>query len=390
MAQEFDILIVGGGVIGLMNGWRLQLDGYRVVIVDAAPENSSLNSSLNTSKFAPTMLAAAGMLAPSFESDTSENSILLEKFGWKSLERWREYTHQLEEESGLSIDLRDEGTIGIALTEAELLALKKQFEEQDYAKSKFEWLHQADLQKLEPNLSPKVLGGYFSPNEKQLDPVKLYRALKQAFLMRGGHFLPETQVTEFIQSSGKIKGAYLNKDNREIFAPIALIASGSFLGRIPLTLGAGAKLPDIIPVKGEALAISIAPQSLAHVVRHSNAYLCPKSDGRIIVGATSLPHEDDLEVDGAHIEQLKAYALAMMTSHVELSEMSRWAGVRPATPNGLPVIGRYPGTPDGLFFAVGHYRNGILLAPATADLVCQLIAGDTKEGPIINPFTSAV
>ena len=159
------------------------------------------------------------------------------------------------------------------------------------------------------------------------------------------------------------------------------LASGEFLAGEAVILATGARIDGlgalpagaVFPVKGEALALA---GRLTRVVRTRSAYLCPKADGRLIVGATQIPRDTSLTTDDARIGRLIAGARRAVPSFAAAQEIERWAGLRPATADGLPIIGPATDGPMGLHYALGHYRNGVLLAPATADaLVQNLIHG---------------
>ncbi len=381
MDQVSDIIIVGGGVIGTMSGWRLQKAGYRVIILDAASHDYSQE------QFRPASLAAAGMLAPSFEaSHTHEDkykSQKLEKLGWHSLRLWHETAQKLMIESGISIDYREEGIVGVALCDRELETLKSEYQQLRSAGHQTKWLSAHELSLLEPGLSPDLYGGYHSLSEKQVDPLSLHSALWHAFTLAGGTFLRDQNVTSIIENNSKVKGVIANSNQHKFWAPIVILATGTLLQTLTLPF----QVPHIYPVKGEALCVSQNQNSrmdkatnnshsLRHVVRHKKAYLCPKSDGRMIIGATSLPNQDGPELDDRRINGLRSAAEAIMPDITSFQEQSRWAGLRPATGDGNPIIGKQINTPEGLLFAIGHYRNGILLAPATAEILCTLIEND--------------
>jgi glycine/D-amino acid oxidase-like deaminating enzyme len=138
----------------------------------------------------------------------------------------------------------------------------------------------------------------------------------------------------------------------------------------------------VFPVKGEALALARPSSAPSRVIRTRSAYLCPKADGRVIVGATEIVRDRSLTTDGARIDALKAGAVRAAPVLASAREIERWAGLRPATADGLPIIGPAPEGPKGLLYALGHYRNGVLLAPATAEALAQLILDAARFSPL--------
>lgn len=341
-----DVVIAGGGIVGLMTGWTLARAGVRVIVIDAG-----VPAATN---------AAAGMLAPSFEGSLHKAGDALAEFSMASLRRWREIRGPLEEEAGLAIDFDESGILSAAFDEGEAEAFEKD-------KEGGEWLRREDVLALEPSLSPSVLGGWFAREDGQVDPRKALRALSIAFCKRGGELRRGKRVTEILSADGQITGVRLH-DGERLIASTAIVATGARIAGLA-DLPAGAAFP----VKGEALAIERVAGSPARVVRTSRAYLCPKSDGRVVIGASEVKGDWSIAAEGERINALRAGADAAAPALKAARELERWAGLRPATADGAPVLGEAPGGPKGLLYALGHYRNGILLAPATADALAALV-----------------
>jgi len=403
MEKSSDILIVGGGIIGLSCGWQLLKDGHSVTIIDAA---HPLPAQTTNAPLAPASLAAAGMLAPSFEFLHSPNNTQNKFYNYcfKSNELWKSFHLEVEAESHLSVDYRNEGTITLhAPTSND--RNNKYNELQDFYQillgldQSSQWLKNDDLFHLEPNLSPDCIAGIFSPDEKQVDPVLVHQALSRIFVKHGGNMVRGWTVIKLLHANGKITGALSRpsrdnkagseaskrEDAKEVIhsSPIVILASGAALSGIECDF----EMPHVFPVKGEALALDMAGASLGpghtrpsprHVIRQNDVYICPKSNGRAIIGATSLPHIKTPDINARAIQKLRSSATNLFPHFLGLKEHSRWMGFRPATANGLPVIGPLNSndnniTPEGLLFAIGHYRNGILLAPATAQTISECI-----------------
>lgn len=375
-----DIVVVGGGVIGLALGWRLAVGGSRVALVDAG-----------TAAPAAT-LAAAGMLAPSFE--TAEHSGARDKglisalaaFGAASLRAWPAFAAELEAAAGMGVDLQTDGILAPAFSKADA-ALVQAALGPAIAAGRAVWLDPDEARRRESALSPRIAGAGFCLHEGQVDARLLHAALRRAFARAGGALHSGLRAVRIIEARARAAGVML-ETGETIAAPVVVLATGAH--RIEGAGGAKQLAGAVFPVKGEALAVTAQPGEGAPrtVIRAPGAYICPKADGRIVIGATERPGEADLGVDEARIERLRTAACGAVPSLAAAREVERWAGLRPATADGAPLIGPAPDGPEGLFVALGHYRNGVLLAPETARLLAgALIAGE--RAPALAPFDPA-
>jgi glycine oxidase len=357
-ARGFDIAVIGGGAIGLAVARALRRAGARIAVIDAGAQTP------------PASMAAAGMLAPSFELAAGAMGEALYELGARSLARWPEFAAALEEETGLNVDYRDDGALAIALDEARAAALAEHGAALSRRGGTAKLLSGAEARVMEPALSPRMIAALFAPQDAQADAPKLLAALRASFEKSGG-----TRIAASVQGV-KEEGAHY----------VLSLSTGAALGAEKIVLAAGARAPavarmieglappPVFPVKGEALALA-APASLLHrVVRGPGAYLCPKAGGRLVVGASEVPYRDDLDVDAHAIQELKEAASAAVPEAGSLREIDRWAGLRPATPDAAPILGRCGKGPDNVYLALGHYRNGILLAPETAAALAEEIA----------------
>lgn len=371
-----DVLIAGGGVIGLMTGWMLARTGADVLVVDSgAPAATN---------------AAAGMLAPSFERSLHQAGASLAAFGEASLARWREIAPLLEERGGVPLDFDQGGVLSVVFDDDDAALFEKDEAAGDY-------LGRDAVLRLEPSLAPSVAGGRFSEGDAQIDARRVKIALEIALQNDGGRLLSGRSVASISSASGRTTGVLLS-DGERIAAADVVIATGARIsgigyrdsgienGHLPSLF----TIPDaglFYPVKGEALALARIAGAPSRVVRTRRAYLCPKADGRVIVGATEIPNDWSLTTDAARIDALKKGAVFAFPALRGAKELARWAGLRPATKDGAPIIGAAPDGPKGLYFALGHYRNGVLLAPATADAIVRL-ARDGERDPRIEPFSA--
>lgn len=375
--NEYDIAIVGGGVIGLSIAWRLTHTNKKVVVVDAGSNKP------------PATFAAAGMLAPSFETmPTDGRAQALHGFGQRSLAAWDAFAQDLERESAQCIDYQRDGVIGVATTrdEQDAIALQaKALRSSGYAVHE---LTGAPLTQRDPSLGDRVIGAILTKGEGQVDPLRVHAALSDVVFRRADRRMGAVQKISPIDGVWRLSSDPDVSPGTAIDAAKVVIAGGVYAG--PLLQQMGVDLTHAIrPVKGEALALQAggdmsAMPLPAHVIRYRNVYICPKRDGRIIIGATEVEGRDDHTPDDAAIDDLRSRASALVPALAQCDEVGRWAGLRPGTIDNAPIMGAVGGAMAGIVLALGHFRNGILFAPATADLVMSILdrayAGDPASG----------
>ena len=361
------IIIVGGGIIGLALAWRLLKDGARVTIVDAG---ASAPAATN---------AAAGMLAPSFEHGSGRLARALYAFGVRSLARWGAFAEELERGAAMSIDYRPFGILGPAFNALFEATLKSSAERLAARGARVEWLDAKEVRKREPGLAETVVGALFAADDAQVDPRLALVALRKVVAKSGGEFIA-ARARRIAHAGGAVAGI-VTEDGREIAGDAAVVATGAF--RFDPLEG---RASPVFPEKGEALALDARAAPMRSVIWAPGAYLCPKAGGRLVVGATSAPEDATPEPAPSRIEDLKRAASAAAPGLAYCPELERWAGFRPATPDGAPVLGADDRGPRGLFCAVGHYRNGVLLAPETAAALAPLILSG-ESGAEIAPFS---
>jgi glycine oxidase len=338
------ILIAGGGVIGLMTAYALARAGAVVTVIDSGGPAATA--------------AAAGMLAPSFESALHAGAAL-EAFARESLAMWRTIAPEIEAGAGMSVDLQTNGILSVAFADE-----KGAFPEDMEGGAP---LSRSEARALEPSLGGEIAHAWFAENDGQIDPRALLAALPVAIARHGGRIMRGQRVAALGTASGAVSGAILSSGAR-LAAGAVIVATGAAaeaLGPLPPRA--------IFPVKGEALALAREAGAPSRVVRTRSAYLCPKADGRVIIGATEIARDRSLTADAERIAALKRGAARAAPAMAHAAEIERWAGLRPATADGRPIIGAAPDGPAGLFYALGHYRNGVLLAPATAAALTRLI-----------------
>lgn len=374
MATGFDIAVIGGGVIGLSLGRALARAGLRVAVIDAG------------SAIPPATNAAAGMLAPSFEIGHGEighgpaDAIgeALYAFSVASLDLWPDFAAQLEDESGVAIDWRPDGIMGVALDEARAATLRRDAAFLNARGGGVEMLDGDEARRLEPGLSHSVVSALHAPRDAQVDPRLALSALRISFERYSGVFIEE-RVARCTPGGAGFHVALA--DGERLEAERLVLASGA----APFDGVAGVRPPPVRPVKGEAVALAMPSPLLRRVVRAPGAYLCPKSDGRLVIGATEYEDRDDLTVDADAAASLQENGARAAPDVGALKRLESWAGLRPGTPDAAPILGVDPRGVENLIFALGHYRNGVLLAPASAEALCDVIL-DRESAFDLAPF----
>lgn len=341
-----DTLIVGGGIIGLALGWRLAQRGRTVTILerDRAGRGASY--------------AAAGMLAPAVEVQFEEAALY--RLGRESLRRWPAFARELEAASGRAVGYRDEGTLVVADDRDAAEALRRVYRFQQAHGVPVEWLTGREALEIEPFLSPKLAAAVHSPEDHQVDNRLVVEALREAVERTPTATLREGVTVRAVEPGAR--PAVVTEDGERVEAAFVVLAAGAWLRGI----GGLEPMPPVRPVKGQMLALRMElPFELRHVVRGPAAYLAPKADGRLVIGATSEEMGFDTRVTAGGLYRLLEGAVEVVPGVEELEIVETWAGVRPASRDHAPLVG--PSGAPGVVLAAGHFRHGILLAPVTAD-----------------------
>lgn len=361
------IVIVGGGVIGLSIGWQLARAGESVILFERGEAGRGAS------------WKAGGMLAPDAESHFEE--LDLYRLCRESLKRWPDFARILEAESGHSVDYRDEGTLMVADDRDSAEALHRIYSFQKQQGYHVEWLSGAEALELEPFLAPRLAGAVFAPEDHQVDNRRLVVALKTAFLNQGGELREHTSVLA-IEPHEHHPVVVLENGNR-VGARLVVVAAGAWSRQIE-----GIKpewRPPVRPVKGQVVELKVErPFDLKHVVRGPSAYVIPKSDGRLLIGATSEEMGFDTTVTAGGLYSLLEGAWEIVPGIYDLPVTDTWAGLRPGSRDNGPLLGH--ARAPGILFATGHYRNGILLTPITAEEISRLILGG-ETSSLLAPFS---
>jgi glycine oxidase len=354
-----DAIIVGGGTIGLACAWRAARRGLRVRVLERDAPGAGATG------------VAAGMLAPVGEAKWGEEALV--RIALASARDWSGFAAELERDSGLESGYEPRGALHVALDRDESEALRRRFELMASLDLGVEWLRPRDCRTLEPGLSPSVAAGVHLPGEATVDPRLLVPALMAAVEGSGGEVLIETEVVDALFEGERIAGV-VTADGREHRSERVVLATGAWSGAAGW-LPAAAR-PPVRPVKGQLVVLRGNPEHTVstRIITTERVYLVPRLDGRLIVGATVEERGFDLQVTAGGVHELLREAYRTLPDVAELELVETLAGLRPGTPDNVPLIG--PGAVDGLLLATGHYRNGILLTPVTAEVIAAMLAGD--------------
>ncbi len=366
------ILIIGGGVIGLGIGWQLAKAGAAVAIHERGQAGRGAS------------WAAGGMLGPIAEAHIDELDLL--KLSNQSLARYPEWVDELETETEMPIGYRAEGTLIIGIQPDDSYQLKHAFTLYQDLGLNVEWLSGQEAREIEGALSPYVTAAIRCETDHQVDNRLMVQALQRAYQGRGGVLHQNSTVERIVIENGTATGVQTQDGFQG--ADVCILAAGCWSGQIsglPDTI-----IPPVRPVKGQMLALQMRDDiMIKNVIRTVKArypmpvYLVPRTDGRLVVGATTeeLGFDTDLIVGG--IYELLHGAFEAVPSIYELPLIETWTGLRPGSSDNAPILGKTP--VENLIYATGHYRNGILLTPITAYEISKLIlTGETSE--TIAPF----
>ncbi|RAY13088.1 glycine oxidase ThiO [Actinomadura craniellae] len=364
-----DVLIVGAGVIGLSVAWRAAAGGLDVTLADSGHPGAASG-------------VAAGMLTPVSELTYGEERLL--HLGIASRDRYPEFVAELEELTGHATDHRRDGVLQVAYNADDLAFLDDLRRLHGTLGVRSQALTGRECRRLEPMLAPSVRGGLLAPDDGSIDPRRLTAALLAAAGHAGARLVRE-QVAEVIVERDRAVGVRL-AGGTELRAGQIVLAAGCWTGEIS-GLPPDA-LPGVRPVKGQVLRLRAETPFLRRatrgVVRGSSVYLVPRADGEIVIGATQEEMGHDVTVTAGGLWELLRDARELLPGVTELRFAEANAGLRPGSPDNAPLLG--PGALPGLVLATGHFRNGVLLAPVTADSIAELLLEGTLP-EVARPFT---
>jgi glycine oxidase len=365
--QQFDVVIVGAGVIGCAIAWRLGQAGLRVAVVERGAVGREASS------------AAGGMLAPLAEADRADEFFEL---AVASRAMYADFARQVAEATGIDIEYRSEGTLFLALSEEDEEELESRYQWQRASGLNVKRLGAECVRKLEPQVNARLRWALKFPDDHQINARRLVTALEVAARGAGVAFRTHTEVRSLLTQAGggqrrkQVVGLHTIRGN--LFARCVVVAAGSWSSLLPLGDGNGSLPLEIEPVRGQMVALKAPTPPLSHVIYSRRGYLIPRLSGILIAGSTTerVGYDKRVTAGGAAAIVNRAVEIAPVLTDSALVET--WAGLRPASPDGWPILGEDPAT-NGLIYATGHYRNGILLTPITAQLITQLILSGRSD-----------
>ena len=357
MKDHHDIVIVGGGVIGLTVARALALRGVRDVCL---VERGNLGTEASW--------AAAGMLLPQVEADAADDFFNL---ACQSRDLYAAFAAALREETGIDVELDTTGTLYLALTDHDHEEIQKRYEWQTRAGLSVELLSAAEARECEPCISESTRGALRFPKDIQVENRRLLSALANSVNKLGVTIATQTTVDSLIVEGNHVHGVQTSRG--VINTSTAVIAAGTWSSFIKTS----PQSPTIEPVRGQMVCLEAKPQLTRHVIYSPRGYIVPRQDGRLLAGSTSEHAGFAKCVTAGGIATILRNALEISPAISALPVVDTWAGLRPRAAGGLPVLGPC-GEIDGLFCATGHYRNGILLAPLTGELISKAIVSSQR------------
>ncbi|SHM46998.1 glycine oxidase ThiO [Gracilibacillus kekensis] len=363
MTNQFDQIIVGGGIMGVSIAYQLSKRGYRVLVLEAKEIGAEASS------------AAAGMLGVQMEFKADSP---LFQFARESRSLFPELAKDLKKESGIDIQFQEKGAYKLIYSE----------EDQNHLEDivQFQTNHGIEATIVRPEeireseLSRDFYLALDCPKEGQVSAPHLTKAFAIAAEAYGATIFEDSEVQQLVIEQNKVSGVKVSE--QYYTADQVIITSGfksdQFKKYIPAL--------DITPVKGECLSVKTREPLIQSTIFTDDCYLVPKQGNRIIIGATSKPEQLDKQVEVASVLKLLNSAKRVVPNISSASIENIWAGIRPLAKKGSPFLGEVPET-SGLFVATGHYRNGILLAPKTSLFIADLLEGISDEPDYIRAFS---
>jgi glycine oxidase len=360
--RSTDVIVVGGGVIGCAIACYLAGEGVRVDVIERGEIGGEASG------------AAAGMLAPLAEV---EDDGPFQQLCVDSLRMFPTLVAALREETGIDVEYHASGILRVALSDTEECRLRARADCATCLPQ--HWLSPDDLRSLEPGLSPRVRGGLYSPEEHQVNADRLTQAFARAAAVRGATLRRHTRVERLLTDDGRVTGVRI--PDGILAAGHVVLAAGPWSRRLVASLGVD--LP-VFPVRGQMLALP-SKSAPRHIIWGSDGYLVPKANGLVFAGATVEKVGFRRRTTVAGLRALSAMASTLAPRLSAFAPVDSWAGLRPGSADGLPLLGPLPGW-EGITVATGHYRNGILLSPVTGHLIARSVIDGSPDAALA-PFS---
>ncbi|GAA1747447.1 glycine oxidase ThiO [Streptomonospora arabica] len=354
-----DVVVVGGGLVGLATAWRAARAGLSVTVV-AEPVEGSAST------------VAAGMLTPATEASYGEEALM--RLAVLSRDRYPSFVAELEEDSGLDAGYRAEGTLQVAFDTDDMARLGHLGELRERLGLSTERLTGRECRRLEPMLAPSVRGGYLAADDHSVDPRALLEAMRAAAERRGAVGVRD-RAGRLVLDGGRARGVVLDSGN-EVSAGQVVLAAG--VGTPAIEGVPEGVVPPLRPVKGQLLRLRtpegedpIVTRTVRGLVKGSPVYLVPRGSGEIVLGATQEEQGFDTRLTAGGLWEVLRDAHELVPGVSELEVAETCVGLRPGSPDNEPLLG--PTAVPGLHLAAGHFRHGVLLAPATGDAMAQAL-----------------
>lgn len=365
--KSAEVVVAGGGVIGLAVAHALAIRGIQDIVVI---ERANLGAEASS--------AAAGMLAPQSEADGADEFFNL---CCRSRDMYARFAEALYEESDVDIELDTTGTLYLAFTEHDEAEIDHRYRWQTRAGLFVDKLSSNDLRQLEPCISEQVIAGLKFPLDIQVENRRLVSALATSNARAGVKLITGTSVQSVHIERSRVKGVGTSRGF--VSTDTVVLAGGAWTSFIR---SSDQTFPQITiePVRGQMISFECNPRIARHVIYSPRGYIVPRRDGRLLAGSTTDHAGFDKSVTAGAVHSVLSHALEISPTISELPVVDSWAGLRPRSPDDLPVLGPSAAI-RGLVYATGHYRNGILLAPLTGDLIAGAIA-DNVTSPLLEAF----
>jgi glycine oxidase len=367
--EQFDAIVIGGGVIGCAIAWRLGQSGLRVVLVERG--EVGLEASY----------AAGGMLAPLVEADRTDDFFRL---AVESRAMYADFAAELNEAGGVDVEYRAEGSLFPAFTDEDEEELDRRWRWQRAAGLSVKRLSADCVRKLEPLINEKSRWALKFPDDHQVNNRLLMIALLNAASRAGVEIRAHTEAKNPVIESqaGKRRVTGVVTSRGEIKSSRVILAAGCWSSE--LSIGDHFKIE---PVRGQMIAFEMPSAGVSHVIHSRRGYIIPRRGGFLIAGSTTEDVGFDKRVTAGGVASIIEHATEIMPCVSELAIIETWAGLRPRASDELPILGQDPSI-GGLIYATGHYRNGILLTPITAWAISELVVkGESRID--LAPFSAA-
>lgn len=371
MERTYDLIVVGAGAVGLSCAWRCAQAGLSVLVLEREQPGAGASG------------LAAGMLAPVTEASFGEEALLALNLDGRA--QWPAFAAELEEATALPTGYVDSGALVVAADRDDAEELRRLHEFQVELGLDAEWLGPREARRREPGLSPRIGGAIHAPQDGHADPAAVVRALAAALAAAGGELRGGVRVAGIETEAGRVVGVRTAGaaplDGELIEGRAVLVAAGAWSAEGGLAVEASA--PPVRPVKGQLLELRVRrghQPPARRIVRTPRCYVVTRGDGRVVLGATQEEQGFDTAVTAGGAYRLLEAAWEVLPDIGELELARARAGLRPGTPDNAPAVGA--GEIEGLVWATGHHRNGVMLAPSTGRAIARLLT----EGDLPEPF----